>query len=207
MKKTILTILLALLLLVPVFAKESKTVSGSETINLVLNLSFEPNYFFGVTTTKLTGYETSLSSFTDKIELQRDDNDTLKLQESSSEFFFSYVFKEFENVQMTLKLNGDLVTEKLNGDLVTDTGDDATKKIAYSVNFTKSGYNDTEDLQSIASRDSTEHVLCKHNATDKIGDIVRGSIGFKIAPTDTSIKGKVKGDYSTTLTLSIKSFS
>lgn len=198
MKKTILTILLALLLLVPVFAEESKTVSGSETINLVLNLSFDPNYFFGVTTTKLTGNETSLSSFTDKIELQRDDNDTLKLQESSSEFFFSYVFKEFENVQMTLKLNGDLVT---------DTGDDATKKIAYSVNFTKSGYNDTEDLQSIASSDSIEHVLCKHNATDKIGDIVRGSIGFKIAPTDTSIKGKVKGDYSTTLTLSIKSFS
>ena len=205
MKKTILTILLALLLLIPVFAKESQTASGSEEITLKLNLAFDPKYYFGVTANKLTGNETSLSSFTDKIELQRDDNDTLKLQESSSEFFFSYVFKEFENVQMTLKLNGDLVTD--TGDDATDTGDDATKKIAYSVNFTKTGYNDTSDLQAIPSSDNGQHTLCKFNATEKIGYTERGSIGFKIAPTDTSIKGKVKGDYSTTLTLSIKSFS
>lgn len=200
MKKTILTIFLALLLIVPVFAEESDTVTGAknETITLLLNLGFVPKYYFGVTTNKLTGSETSLSAFTNDIELQRSVDDALKLQESSSEFFFSYIFKEYENVQMTLKLNGDLVT---------DNGNDGTKKIAYSVVFTKEGYNDTQELQSIESSDSTEHVLCKYSATDKIGKIERGSISFKIVPTNTNIEGKVNGEYSTTLTLAIKSFS
>lgn len=198
MKKTILTILLALLLLIPVFAEESQTASGSKEITLKLNLAFDPKYYFGVTANKLTGNETSISAFDNEITLERSTEDALKLKESSSEFYFSYVFKEFENVQMTLQLNGDLKTEG---------GNDETKKIAYSVNFTKTGYNDTSDLQAIPSSDSDKHTLCKFNATDKIGYTERGSIGFKIAPTDTNIKGKVKGNYSTTLTLSIESIS
>lgn len=198
MKKTILTTLLALLLLIPVFAVESKTASGSEEITLKLNLAFDPKYYFGVTANKLTGNETSISAFDNEITFERSTEDALKLKESSSEFYFSYVFKEFENVQMTLRLNGDLVT---------GSGTVDSEKIAYTVNFTKNGYNDTSDLQPIPSSDNDAHILCKFNATDKIGYIERGSIGFKIAPTDTNIEGKVKGNYSTTLTLSIESFS
>ena len=198
MKKTILTTLLALLLLIPVFAVESKTASGSEEITLKLNLAFDPKYYFGVTANKLTGNETSISAFDNEITLERSTEDALKLKESSSEFYFSYVFKEFENVQMTLQLNGDLVT---------GSGTVDSEKIAYSVNFTKNGYNDTSDLQAIPSSDGDKHILCKFNATDKIGYTERGSIGFKIAPTDTNIEGKVNGNYSTTLTLSIESFS
>ena len=198
MKKTILTILLSLLLLVPVFAEETSTTTGREEITLKLNLAFEPEYYFGVTSNPLTGNETSLSSFTNEIELQRSDDDKLVLKDSSDTFYFSYVFKEFENVQMTLKLNGDLIT---------DGGDNETKKIAYSVDFTDPITVDSGNLTKIESSDNSEHVLCKYNATDKIGKIERGSISFKIAPTNTNIEGKVKGEYSTTLTLAIKSFS
>lgn len=198
MKKTILTILLALLLLVPVFAEEASTTAGREEITLKLNLAFEPKYYFGVTSHPLTGNETSLSSFTDKIELQRSDDDKLFLKESSDTFYFSYVFEEYENVQMTLKLDGDLIT---------DGGDDETKKIAYSVDFTNPITVDSGNLTTIESSDNSEHVLCKYTATDKIGKIERGSISFTIKPTDTNIKGKVKGEYSTTLTLAIESFS
>lgn len=198
MKKTILTILLALLLLIPVFAEESQTASGSEEITLKLNLAFDPKYYFGVTANKLTGNETSISAFDNEITLERSTENALKLKESSSEFYFSYVFKEFENVKMTLQLNGDLIT---------DGGDDETKKIAYSVDFTNPITVDSGNLTTIESSDNSKHDLCKYTATDKIGYTERGSIGFKIAPTDTNIEGKVKGNYSTTLILSIKSSS
>ena len=81
------------------------------------------------------------------------------------------------------------------------------KKLLIALILQKTGYNDTSDLQAIPSSDGDKHILCKFNATDKIGYTERGSIGFKIAPTDTNIEGKVNGNYSTTLTLSIESFS
>lgn len=194
MKKTILTILLALLLLIPVFAE---TVIASKNIDVFLELGMTPNYQFGVTNSKVGDTATELTSTTRDIQLSVD-KDNLKLLPQTS-VYFSYIFTEYEeNVTLKVSTNGDLI----NSDEAVKDVEANKKKIPY-VLFV----SDEKKLNSSTDANSSLELFKTDKAATKIDERVRGSIAFEIRPVEgsDSIKDKAKGTYKSTLTLTVES--
>lgn len=189
MKKTILTILLALLLLVPVFAA---TVNESKNIQVFLELGMNPNYQFDVTSVDIGDSATKLTDLAPSINLSVD-KDNLKLLKKTG-YYFSYVFTEFENVKMSVSTNGDLTT---TNELVEDEN---AKKIPFELYV-----NEGETINS--SNGGTIVLYQTPAAATKIGERVSHSFAFEIRPVagSESIKDKAKGTYKSSLTLTVES--
>lgn len=189
MKKTILTILLALLLLVPVFAA---TVNESKNIQVFLELGMDPNYQFDVTSVGIGDSATKLTNTTLSISLSVNKDD-LKLLKKTG-YYFSYVFTEFENVKMSVSTNGDLTT---TNELVEDEN---AKKIPFELYV-------TEGKTINSSNGGTIELYQTPAAATKIDERVSGSIAFEIRPVEgsESIKDKAEGTYKSSLTLTVKS--
>lgn len=195
MKKTILTILLALLLLIPVFA--SATDIEIKTIRVFLELGMDPNYQFGVTNSKVEDNATELTNSTRDIQLDVD-KDNLKLKAKTS-VYFSYIFTEYEeNVRLKVSTSGDLI----NSDEAVKDVEADKKKIPYVLYV-----GDEKKLNSSTDTNTYIELFKTDKAATKIDERVRDSIAFEIRPVDgsESIKDKAKGTYSSTLTLTVES--
>lgn len=189
MKKTILTILLALLLLIPVFAE---TVNASKNIDVFLELGMTPNYLFEVSSNDIGDQATEITDTTMSIGLSFDKDNLVLLKKTG--YYFSYVFTEFENVKMCVSTNGDLTT---TNDLVEDEG---AKKIPYELYV-------TEGKTINSTTGGTIELYQTPNAASKIDERVSGSIAFEIRPVEESesIKNKAEGTYKSTLKLTVES--
>ncbi len=189
MKKTILTTLLALLLLIPVFAE---TVNASKNIDVFLELGMTPNYLFEVSSRDIGDQATEITDTTMSIGLSVDKNNLVLLKKTG--YYFSYVFTEFENVKMSVSTNGDLTT---TNNLVED---EEAKKIPYVLYVT-----DSKSINSTTG--GTIDLYQTEKAASKIDERVSGSIAFEIRPVEgkESIKNKAEGTYNSTLKLTVES--
>ena len=224
MKKTITIITLALLMVVSIFADTTKTTftnaelkAGTATVNTTVELTLEkePKYIIGITSGALSGVNP-----TDPSTTVIANQDTIQLTRNAltfnnvSDYYLSFVLYEYEAVDVTLTLNGNM---KHSGYDSADTAAKANYEIPYTLTVA-AGSDKNQDNGSLKT--FTETKLESNNsakcvwkaeytaATTKLGEYNWATLKLTIASTsDTALNGKVAGRFSNTITVKVASHS
>ncbi len=205
MKKSIIIIAFAILMVASVFADVTQATKKTEVL---LTLKKDPKYKVAITktaldvstTTTTVNKETDLDHV-DKIELEYL-KDSLKFRQKDSDtFYLSFLFYEYATVTLSMKINAPLT--RYEGDTAKTTDDD---KIDYKVTVEKANNNMSVEISGFdltANGTSTKDEVVKYTDTTKIGEIRFASLKLTVGPTnaDQTVKGKIEGTYKSTITL------
>ena len=187
MKKSIIVLALALLMVGSVFAAtynpvavvadkdaddatRATTLSTATSANkntqsdVVIQLHQYPIYVVAVTEDDLTGKVTNTNYSTDvkhvsEIELEAD-KDTWIIEDSKTYYFTWFFYENTENVKFTVELEGDMKLQD-NTTATGDNSDNAKTTIRYQVNIKSADYSDS-------ATDETKDVTLTSSGTSAI---------------------------------------
>ena len=211
MKKSIIVIALALLMVGSLFAEAKDALPASVETTVELTLQLDDKYSFGVTNKVINdAYVTALAAGA-KSEIKSDDiigtlnltynNATYKINEracsTSDPIYVSYLFTEYKACTLSMYINKPLTSTNNNASGKKDT-------INYVASFKESSDTDWTDVNSASNTAAASAVTVKEIATaaTKIGEHVQGSFELKISSTD-SLEGKIEDTYSSQIVLCI----
>lgn len=205
MKKSIIIIALAILMVASVFA--DTTTQTTNSTEVLLTLVRDPKYKVAITKTALD--VTTSSTVTKDTELTHVDKitlsyskDTLKFaQNTSDSFYLSFIFYDYATVSLNMKIDSPL-TRYVDTTPQT-TNDD---KIDYKVTVTTAKDNKSTDITGFeltANGTSEKTGIVTYTDTTKMGEIRFASLGLTVGPTsaDQTVEGKIEGTYKSTITI------
>ena len=218
MKKSIIIIAFAILMVASVFA--DGTLPADKTTDVVLNLTKNPTYVFAITngafqssSIKTNDPSTTTMTHEGTITLSRNTTKVLDV-DSVSTYYFSYFFYEYDGVTITLSINGNLKNQtsyetsaatenEIPYYLTIAAGSDHTEQTSGST--TDKTWSDDTKLDSTATDDADKKFSVPYTETTKLGVYRWASLQLTIAPqvTTDTLKGKVKGNYKSTITLAV----
>lgn len=221
MKKTIVIITLALLAVVSVFA--DTTLPDPITTTVLLELKQKPTYVFAITDGAFTSASietddpsTTTMTHTNEIALKRNETKVLNV-DSVNSYYFSYFFYEYDDITITLSIDGNLKNQERY-----EEADKEANEIPYKLTV-EAGHDNNEEastpydhtwdtatvIDSTATSDDSRKFSVTYTGTSKLGVYRWASLQLTIAPqvTTDTLKGKVKGTYKSTITLSVTSSS
>ena len=225
MKRTIIVITLALLMVASIFADATKTkfsasevAAGTASVSTTVELDLQktPTYIFGITTGALSGVNSTDPSATaitntDTIAFTRS---ALTFKDSVNNYYLSFVLYEYDAVDVTLTLNGNM---KHSGYASAATADKANYEIPYTLTVAagkdtnQNGDNPSSfEAKTLKSDSTTENVWEAEYSTPttKLGEYNWATLKLTFASTsDTALNGKATGKFSNTVTIKIASNS
>ncbi len=203
MKKTIIIIALAILMVVSVFADTTKDTKNT---TVILTLERDPTYKVAITKTPLdtTSSPSTVTKDTDlshvsEINLEYT-KDTLKFAQNTSDtFYLSFLFYDYADVKLGMKIDGPLTRE----DVTTETDDD---KIYYKVTVETGSDNKSVSITGFeltANGTKEKADIVTYQDTKKMGEIRYASLKLTVGPTsdDQTVEGKIVGTYKSTITI------
>lgn len=220
MKKSLILIAIALMVLVPVFAVEETEAEetpavtrGTATTTIVdTRIKLEPQYLYGITDAEIEGTETSISNVSE-IQLSRNTgSNTL----SSATKYVSYIFKEYEDVTLYISIDGDMIgwdktndkadtsiTTKIPLDITVEATDDHYDE---DVLGNAKDYTTKTTLVEIDSTNdaNTEKKIVTYEGTKLVSDVRWCSAKLTVEPQN-NLDGVQMGYYLATITLTAKS--
>ena len=232
MKKSLILIAIALMVLVPVFAENTgssdtagdtstvvvrKMPTGEEntTTKVETTIGLQPEYYYGVTDAELSSKDDTITNM-GTIKLTRNTNSNTL---STANEYVSYKFVENEAVTLYIKISGDMQPWNTSTN-EKDTTRSTTIPLTITVAETEDKYSTVGDdgkygtdgkitsttLVTINSttEGETEKAIVSYNEKTKVGDISWCSAGLTIAP-QKSLDGVQLGYYLATITLTAKS--
>ncbi len=187
----------------------TKAIDGKTDTELVLQASKSPIYRFGITEGAISGavdYKTKEIVNTETITLSRNKDNNYKIDDVSS-YDLTYIFYEYDKVELALSLSGDL---KHDGKYKSD---DASSYIPYTVTITGAKDKDAAGTEqdavaggSLSSSDTNTKYTVNYESTDKLGQMRYCSLPLTISTGDSEIlKDKYAGKYTATITVTAKS--
>ena len=228
MKKSIIVITLALLMIASIFADSTtqsvsgNLVSGSKSVTteVVLTLTKTPDYAFGITTGAFTAAsidssDASKTSITHnkKVTFERDTTNVLNLK-SISTYYFSYFFYEYDGITLTMSVDGNLKNTKAYA-----ASDASSHEVPYTITVAANGKSDntqtsgekelswTADTTIYSSKGDVagNRFTVDYEGTDKLGQYRWASLALTFAPvkTDKTLEGIAEGSYLSTITLKV----
>ena len=213
MKKTIVLMALALIMVSAVFA----ALPADKETQVVLDLSTDPTYVMAVTANANRAEEDSKTlTHVSEIDLGYDKDDEARpiTYPADKTYYVSYRFYETENVKLTMELSGDMLLENKTADVAT-----AAQRIGYTVTLAKdddakeNSKNEAPATATLSSK--TDAGVAKDItslvATNKVGQVdfdnfklnISSGANAKSTTADTSVVGKELGKYTSTITLSV----
>ena len=225
MKKSIIVIALALLVVASLFAKtatpkaSTTTVNDSVTTVVELTLAKTPTYIFGIKNGAFSASDITTSNVpsttianTDTISFERKtaaEGNILDVK-SVDAYYLSYLFYEYDNVTLTMTLSGNL----------KNTSTSSSDEIPYLVTVGTSSPvdNDQDGTTSSLTQGDLDSSDSKKlswttslESTDKLGQYRWASLKLTIEPKNTSttgtkvptLKGIDEGTYKSTITLTV----
>ncbi len=225
MKKSIIVIALALLVVASLFAETVSPVSGSQAVNkdvttvIELTLAKTPTYIFGIKNGAFSASDITTSNVpsttienTDKISFERKtaaEGNILDIKAVDA-YYLSYLFYEYDDVTLTMTLSGNLM----------NTTASSTDEIPYLVTVGTSSPVDNDQDENTSSLtqgklDSSDSKKLSWSTsltgTDKLGQYRWASLQLTIEPKNTSttgtkvptLKGIDEGTYQSTITLNV----
>lgn len=222
MKKTLVLITLALVMVASIFASERTPYANlpeeGETTKVFIDLDKNPSYVLAVTQKADRAKKDSTTlTHVDEIELSwdKDDENRPITYTTDGTYYVSYRFLETEAVKVKMQLSGDMI---LKGKTNADAED--TERIPYSVTIAKDdaaitdSANAEPETVTITSKDTEKHDIITVAETEYIGDVTFDNFKFNIASyTDgngvshNNLAGKKVGYYSSTVTLTVEANS
>lgn len=219
MKKTIVLMVLALIMVASVFASDriayaNLPAEGKET-KVFIDLDKDPSYVMAITKNENRAQKDSQTlTHVDEIELTWDKTDENRpiTYTVDGTYYVSYRFLETEAVKVKMKLSGDMV---LKGKTAANAED--SERIPYSVTIAKDdaavaeSANAEPETVTITSKDTEKHDIITIAEAEYIGDITFDNFKFNISSyTDEAglvhknLAGKKIGYYSSTITLTVE---
>ena len=205
MKKSIIIIAFAILMVASVFADTSQATNTTEVL---LTLAKDPKYKVAITK-KALDVTTTPTTVTKSTDLNHEstitlnyDNDALKFAQNTSDtFYLSFIFYEYATVTLSMKINDPLT--RYEGE-TAKTSDD--EKIDYKVTVEKANDNKATEISGFdltSNGTATKDEVVKYTDTTKIGEIRFASLKLTVGPTsdDQTVEGKIEGSYKSTITL------
>ena len=231
MKKSLILIAIALMVLVPVFATDTGNDTASETSTVVIRkmpdgseksetkvettIGLQPKYYYGVTDAELSSKDDTITNM-GTIKLTRNTNSNTL---STANEYVSYKFVENEAVTLYIKISGDMQPWNTSTN-EKDTTRSTTIPLTVTVAKTEDKYSTVGDdgkygtdgkitSTTLVTIDSskeggTEKAIVSYEGKTKVGDISWCSAGLTIAP-QKSLDGVQLGYYLATITLTAKS--
>ena len=212
MKKSIIVIALALLMVGSLFAEVKDTLPATVSTTVELNLQLDDKYSFGVTkavvdadyVTKLAeGAKSAIAStdIVDTIDLSYDKT-TYEIEETTTDadgntLYVSYLFTEYSKCKLSMYINQPLTSTKVNS--TTSKVD----TINYTASFRAAGSTgDYTAVSSSTAKDASSaiEVTTISTAATKIGEHVQGSYELKITGNET-LENKVADKYTSAIVL------
>ena len=225
MKKKLIVIALALLVVASVFAEsftQENVNAGTATVSTTvqLELAKTPKYIIGIKTGKLSSInetdpsQTTISN-TNTIQLTRD---ALTFKDATNNYYLSFLLYEYDAVKISMTLNGnlqhtdyatksaasakDLSSYEIPYQVKVASGKDTTQKSDTSVNtFTET------TLVSNGTKDADKTWEYSYNtATTKLGEYAWASLQLTISPVagdSTPLKDKATGTFKNTITVAV----
>lgn len=193
-----------LIFILTVFTLPAETTVGKNvSVELILELQKNPQYYIGITNIPITKKEDFCES--NKIYLTESvssDNTTLNL---SNTYYISYYFEEFDRVTFSVQLSGDMV-------LSTKTNNwDSTEKIPYTLILKDTVKNEST---TISSSTTTEIVLFDtadisdskiiNGSATSLGQVLYGSYSLSVLEGASTIENKI-GKYKSQIVVNVKS--
>ena len=226
MKKSLILIAIAIMVLVPVFATDTGNDTASETSTVVIRkmpdgseksetkvettIGLQPKYYYGVTDAELSSKDDTITNM-GTIKLTRNTNSNTL---STANEYVSYKFVENEAVTLYIKISGDMLpwdADKNAEDTSRSTKIPLTITVAATDdNYSTEGADDTSTKKTTlvtinsTTEGKTEKAIVSYNEKTKVGDISWCSAGLTIAP-QKSLDGVQLGYYLATITLTAKS--
>lgn len=190
----------------------TKAASGTTDTDLALQLKRTPIYTFGITNGALSGavdYKTAIAN-TDTITLERDTDNVLGIKTNNA-YYLSYVFYEYDKVNLTLSLSGDLAKTG-----VATPADN--QKIPYYLTVAEAAeYNESntatgnkisgkENISSSAAAEKDRSYTLSYEKTEALGNLRYASLQLTVKPqNDNPLLGKAEGSYKSTITVNVVS--
>lgn len=227
MKKSLILIAVALMVLVPVFADASTDTETTAVVRAMpdgkensqteveTTIGLQPKYTYGVTDAALSSKDGTISNMS-KITLLRNANSNTL---STANEYVSYRFEENEAVTLYISISGDMQpwdSKNNKKDESRTTTIPLTLTVAetqdkYSTVGTDGKYgtdgtikNTTLVTINSSTEGDTEKAIVSYDGKTKVGDISWCSAGLEIAP-QKSLDGVQLGYYLATITLTAKS--
>ena len=178
-------------------------VGKSISVELILELQKNPQYYIGLTNVPITKKDDFCES--KEIYLTESVSSNNTILNLADVYYISYYFEEFERVSFSVQLSGDMV-------LSTKTKDwDNTEKIPYTLILKDTS---KDESTTIKSSDTSEIVLfdTKDISDDKIidgcattlGQVLCGSYSLSLMG-NTSTVGNKMGTYKSQIVVNVKS--
>ena len=226
MKKSLILIAIALMVLVPVFADEptirQRTSDSKDSVDTLVEttLDLQPDYDYGITKDKYTDPTQKIAgSDIGTIKLTRPTSGDTDVLESATAYL-SYRFYENDAVTLYVTVSGDMLPVDEDGNTDTTRSTNTKNKISWTltINETEDSYidsvfGDTKPAKqkttpiSITSDDDTlTEPIITYAKSNTIGDTRYNSAVLTVSQkANTSLKGVELGRYLATITLTAKS--
>ena len=227
MKKSLILIAIALMVLVPVFAEDEpairqRTSDSKDSVDTIVEttIDLQPNYDYGITKDKYTDpTKTIAGSDIGTIELTRATSGNTDMLDSATAYL-SYNFYENEDVTLYVTVSGDMVPVDDSGASDTTRASNTKNKISWTLtidetedNYIDSVFGSTKPAKqkttpiSINSDDSTKtEAIITYAKSNTVGDTRYNSAVLTVSQkAGTTLKGVELGRYLATITLTAKS--
>ncbi len=227
MKKSIIVLALALLMVAPMFAatvnalvandtvgdreiletKDSSTLKKDTDVKVVLKQY--PKYLVAITTADYSENKINNTNFADvkheDLIVMDVDKDNWTLLDKTGYYLTYFAYENNQKVNYSVKLSGNMKLQESSGTVTATSNDknsvDNQKEIRYTMTIENSALGDSYDL---SSTDTDEHVFKTIAATNLIGKYESGSFKFTLKKygKDT-VQYNIVGEYKATVTLKI----